>query len=457
MTRSRLKKILFLLKRVGFYLPVTLYFVLFGLATLLGYRWLYDAASIPDSSYKDVFKLLLSLALFVGSCVLCLGVLSVCISFVFFKWRERKTGITLRVITSPSANSAESKQTVSLYIHPILRPLLGYIRIRLNYDATHFSQKFNLVKHDKIKLFNATLEGEYNWDLPEIREYRIEKVIIYFEDLFQFFSFATPVRASESFYTPPQTRLPKKIDASPRKTEEQTIRIEELKKVEGEYINYKNFESSDDVRRIVWKIYAKNKELVVRIPEILDPYASHLYLYASFFSKFRVQGSEVIETPFLNYYKTLCWSVYEQFVKKGFEVRYIPDQEIPQQNIPLEEDRIKYTITLSSWQNETDLKTYLNLKDATIVLLSSLSDPEQVGELVEKYGNAISFVFVPLTESLSNLQLAHWLQWIFVQQEKDKTAAYRASWNLSALRLKVEQNEKELSKILQDNQKSVVL
>jgi uncharacterized protein (DUF58 family) len=457
MTRSRLKKIFFLLKRVGFYLPVTLYFILFGVATVLGYRWLHNAAAVPDSSYKDVFKLLLSLALFVGSCVLCLGMISVCVSFLFFKWKERKTGITLRITTSPSGNGAENKQTVSLYIHPILQPLLGYIRIRLNYDQAHFSEKFNIVRHGKIKLVRTTLEGEYTWDLPGIREYRVEKAILYFEDFFQFFSFATPVSASESFYTPPQARLLEQIDASPRKTEEQTIRIEELKKAEGEYINYKNFESNDDVRRIVWKIYAKNKELVVRIPEILDPYASHVYLYASFFSKFQGQGSEVIEVPFLNYYKTICWSVYEQFIKKGFEVRYIPDQEIPQQNIPLEEDRVKYSITLSAWQKETDLKTYLDLKNATVVLLTSLSDPEQVNELAEKYGNVISFVFVPLTESLNDLQLAHWLQWIFVQQEKDKTAAYRASWNLSALRLKIEQNEKELSKILKDNQKSVVL
>lgn len=453
MIGSLLKKFFFLIRRISFYLPVTIYFILFSFATFLGYRWLQQAAEVPDSSYKDIFKLLLSLALFIGGGILCLGVISVCISYIFFKWKQRKGEVTLRVNTSGSSEG--SSQTISLYLHPVLQPALGYIRIRLNYDQTHFSNKFNLVKQGKIKLLNTTLEGIYKWELPEIREYRIEKVIIYFEDFFQFFSFATPVYTVNSFYAPPQSQELNRVDAFPRKTEEQSIRIEELKKIEGEYINYKNFESSDDVRRIVWKIYAKNKELVIRIPEILDPYASHIYFYASFFSKFKVDGNEIIDGPFLNYYKTIGWSLYQQFVKKGFEVRYVKDQEIAQ-DTTAEEERVRYSITLSSWHQDKDLKTFVDPRDAAIVLLSSLSDPEEVKELTEKFGNTITFIFVPLTDSLNSLHFGHWLQWIFIQQEKDKTASYRANWSLSTLRLKIEENEKELSRILKDHQKVIL-
>ena len=38
------------------------------------------------------------------------------------------------------------------------------------------------------------------------------------------------------------------MEAFPRKTEDTATRIEEIKKVEGEHINYKNFESNDDVQ-----------------------------------------------------------------------------------------------------------------------------------------------------------------------------------------------------------------
>ncbi|PBQ31118.1 hypothetical protein CNR22_04850 [Sphingobacteriaceae bacterium] len=453
MIRSRLKKLLFLGKRIGFYLPFTLYFLLFALAAFLGYRWLHRASEIPDSSYKDIFKLLLSLALFVGSFILCLGMLSVSVAFVYFKLQQRRRGILVRLTTTSTEDG--SKQKVSIYIHPILQPLLGYIRIRLNYDETRYSKKFDLVKLGKGKIINTALDGVYSWDLPEIREYRIEKVIVYFEDFFQFFSFATPLLANNSFYTPPKVQEIKSVHAFPRKTEEQTTRIEELKKVEGEYINYKNFENSDDVRRIVWKIYAKNKELVVRIPEVLDPYASHIYFYPSFFSSFDVRGNEVIEVPFLNYYKTMCWSLYQQFERKGFEVRYVSDQPIPQ-SANSNDDRTKYAITLSSWQTETQLKSFFDPKDAAVVLLSSLSEVEQVKELVDRYGHNVSFVFVPLTESLNDLDFTHWLQWIFIQQETDKTATYRSSWNLSKLRFKIEQNEKELKLLLKDHQQLVI-
>ena len=85
MIRARLKKLLFLGRRVGFYLPFTPYFLLFALAAFLGYRWLHQASEIPDSSYRDIFKLLLSLTLFVGSFILCLGMISVCFAFFYFK------------------------------------------------------------------------------------------------------------------------------------------------------------------------------------------------------------------------------------------------------------------------------------------------------------------------------------------------------------------------------------
>lgn len=449
MVRSRFRNISHFIKRTGFYLPFTIYFLLFAVAVGAGYSWLKRSAAIPDSSYKDIFKLLLSLVLLIGSAILCLGVFSVCFAFVYFRWKQRRVGTTVRVATLP--HKEHGLQEVFLLIDPILRPLLGYIRIRLRYDTMHYSKKFDVISRNTGKLINTTLEGVYHWDLPEIREYRIEQVLIYFEDFFQFFSFAVGLPANNSFYTPPKTQSLSDITTFPRKTEDQTVRIEELKKIEGEYINYKNFENSDDVRRIVWKIYAKNKELVVRIPEILDPYASHIYFYPSFYSKFKTGGNAVLEVPFLNYYKTVCWSLYRQFVKKGFEVRYIPDQPIPQQGQG-EEDRVKYSITCSSWQQDLDLKGYVSVKDAAIVLVSSLSDPGQVKEMSERYGDSITFAFLKLSESTDNLDLRHWLQWLFIQQEENKSAAYRSAWRLSALRWQIEQNEKQLSEILKHHQ-----
>jgi hypothetical protein len=437
-------------------MPFTWYFVLFAVAAIAGYLWLQHRSEFPDSAYKDILILLLTVALWTSLGIICLGWLSVAVSYFYFKWMQRKSQTVFRV-GIPDASGEKQEQSVSVHISPVLKPLLGFIRIRLNYDVNKYSDKFSLVKPTSQKFFSTVIEGVFNWNLPEIKEYKIERAVIYFEDFFQFFSFALSLETSGSFHTRPQTREIKQVRAFPRKTEDTVTRIEELKKVEGELINYKNFESNDDVRRIVWKIYAKNKELVVRIPEILDPYASHIYFYASFHTVFDVKGNEVAEVPFLNFYKTICWSVYKQLTEKNLEMRFVPDQDLPLNKIEKPEEQVKYSITASSWHTENDLKDYVRPKDASVVMISSFSDLDRVRDLIEKYGNEISFVFVPLSECLKEQGFAGWVKWLFVQEEKNLVSVYRTKWSLSLLRQKIQKNENEMKKLLNEYQKSTVL
>lgn len=445
------------IKRFGFFIPFTWYFVLFFTASWLGISWLRKQQGIPDSAFADILALLIRFALYFCSSLLVFALLSVIGSWLYFLWKKRKSGIDFSINIPSKEKTIKELQPIEITINPILKPFLGFIKLRLKYDKTNYSEKFYLVKPSSFKFFNASLKGAYNWSLPQIKEYRVDKVIIYFEDFFQFFSFAIAINSNSNFHTQPVTHQSKIMEAFPRKTEDTATRIEEIKRVEGEHINYKSFESNDDVRRIVWKIYAKNKELVVRIPEIMDPYASHIYLYASFFSAFDISGNDAVEVPFLNFYKTICWSVYKQLTEKGFEVRYVYDQEIPQQKMNTDEEQIKYGISVSKWQRDKDLKQYVQTKDASIVIISSLTDIEQVNQLIEQHGNEISFVFVPLTDSLHKQHIGDWLQWIFVQQEKDAIAMYKTNWSLSLLRLKVAKNEKLLKQLLEKYDKSTVL
>ncbi len=440
---------------ITFYLPFTWYFAVFATCCLLGYKWLSSRPKLPDTAYADIFPLLLSIAAFFICVILSVSLLSVLISFIFFLWKKRKNAINFSVATQPlhRTNGAQ-RQTIQLHIHPVIKPLLGFVKIRLQYDELHYSKKFSLVEQRQKKLISTSIDGNYHWNLPAIKEYRIEKAVIYFEDFFQFFSLALPVAASNRFYTQPQDADEKIIQAMPRKTEDTSTRIEELKRVEGEYVNYKNFEGNDDVRRIVWKIYAKNKDLVVRIPEVLDPYASHIYLYASFYAAGMPQN-DIIDIPFLNYYKSKIWNVYRQLVKEGFDVRYIPDQPIAAVNTGDIQQGVKYGISTSKWQASKDLKQYVQTKDAAMVMVSSLSDPEQVGQMVEKYGNEISFVFVQLTRSFDSLGAGDWLQWIFVQNESNAVNEYKRKWSLSMARAKITENEKRLREIMAKHSKAV--
>ena len=445
------------LKQAGFYIPFTLYFFLFAIAGTVAWSVLHNNQNENDTAFADIFTLLLKVAFFFGAILLGLALLSVLISFIYFLYKRKKAGIDFRISTDLKESELNQKQTVRLYLHPVLKPFFGFVKLRLQYDNNHFSNKFSLLENRQNKLFSTTIEGIYHWPLPEIKEYHVQKTILYFEDVFQFFSFAVDLAASNHFFTQPTALHRPDMKVLPRKTEETTTRIEELRKVEGEYLNYKNFENNDDVRRIVWKIYAKNKELVVRIPEIMDPYASHIYLYASFFTAYNIEGSVPAEVPFLNYYKVMIWTIYQNLVKQGFDVRYVPDQEVAKKNMADAQQLVKYSISTSHWQTDKDLKDYCKTSDASIVVISSLSDAGQVQELIERHGNDITFIFVRLTESLKKNNMFDWVQWLFVQNEKNDIEVYKSAWATAFnLRPKIVQNERKLKEILEKYQVSTV-
>jgi len=261
----------------------------------------------------------------------------------------------------------------------------------------------------------------------------------------------------DHFHTHPFSPLVEDFAISPLKTEDTTTRIEELKKVEGEYLHYKNFENNDDVRRIVWKIYAKNKDLVVRIPEILDPYASHAYMYVSFFNDFELGGNATAEIFFLNYYKSTVWAVYQKLCKEGFDVKYIADQQTPVQHFNEEQQSVQYTITTSNWQKERDIKSFADMKDASVIVLSSLCRAEDAEALFSNRASSTVFVLVRLSKSLHRSYVISLLKWLFIQQEKNDVEVYKTKWRLSLLRPKILQNERRLEAVFAKHDRVLII
>lgn len=453
----RLQNTIRAFKQVAMYIPVTGYFLVFVICSWLAFLWLLQQQHMPDTSFTDIFSLLLLVA-FAGLAVLvAFAFLTVLVSFILFivKKRGHKVSCSLGTVAGNS-KSPQPQQLVHLHISPVLKPLLGFARLRLVYDEVHYSEKFSLVPQKGQKRSLMAMDGVYEWPLPQIKEYSVQKVLLYFEDFLQFFSFTVTLPCNSRFYTKPAVTREKELKAGPRKTEETNKRIDELKKVEGEHLHYKSFEAHDDVRRIVWKIYARNRELVVRTPEVLDPYASHLSLYASFHSAFDINGNEVVQYPFQDHYKTIIWNTYLQLVKQGFEVEYIADQQIAAPALPDEQQRVQYTISASNWQRDISLQAYLKPKEAAVVVISSLNDYEEVAKLTEQYGNEITFVFVQLSKSVRSSHVGHWIKWLFISQEKNSYEVYRNRWRLSRLRGKLIANEKKIKQLLEQYAKPVV-
>lgn len=442
-----------------FFIPFTLYFLFFATGIFIGYEWLMSKEQIPNTSFTDIFNLLMKVGFWFVIIITGIALLSVAASYIIFLWKKNRNAIHFSVSSSATMQDVNGiqRQKIHIEISPLLKPFLGFIKLRLQYDGKNFSDKFLLNEESNRKIISTSFKGDFLWDLPEIKEYEVEKVIIYFEDLFQFFSFTIALHATNRFYTQPLDKPATEFQVSPRKTEESNTRIEELKKVEGEFLNYKNFENNDDVRRIVWKIYAKNKELVVRIPEVLDPYASHAYMYVSFFTDFDITANKTAEIYFLNFYKTISWAIFQKLVQQGFDVRYIPDQQTPSKNFTEEKQAIEYAISTSKWQTDKDLKNYVKSKDASVVVIHSFSNADDVQQLLEANGGSCFFVLIKLSNSLQRSYLISLVRWLFIQQEKNEMEVYKTSWRLSLLRPRVLQNEKKLEAMVSKYSKTLVI
>lgn len=436
------------LKQLGFYAPITGYFCLFIIGSALCFGWLKSQPKMPDTPFQDVFVLLLKITLYVSITFLALSLASVLLSWICFYINKKRERVQFQIKTRPFDTPY---QPIEVKLHPILRPILGYIKLRFVYDNGTFSDKIQLVEDEHANFFNQHLEGFYDWKIENIREYRISSVIVYFEDFLQFFSMALNLASSERFYTPPQNGRQTEISAKHRNTETRVHRIERMRRVKGDLLNYKKFENQDDIRRIVWKVYARSKELVIRTPEILEPYASHMHLYVSFYSSYLPEHNEITDEPLLNFYKNNVWDIYKAIKKQHSELRWVSDQ--PEKAVtfdghPIKEEEIKHLIALSTWQGTKDILNFVNTKHAAIVVISSLTAPDQVQQLVEEFGREITFILVPLSQCIRKQKLSGWLSWFFLQAEKDKLARYQSRWAFSKLRRQLLENEKVLKKLI---------
>jgi hypothetical protein len=196
----------------------------------------------------------------------------------------------------------------------------------------------------------------------------------------------------------------------------------------------------------VWKIYAKSGQLVVRIPEIKDPYASHLYLYVSFFQGF---GSKegAFETELLNIYKDLVRNLFEAVQKNGYDVRIPQDQEVPKLS-GLGDKKIElFQITAASWQDKNAPSTYVKYNKAAFVCLSSLTPVSEIELIAKNLPQAIPLVIVKLSSAISSpFQMK--IKDIFFRPEKKPSDHLRQPWLLSSLRKTLQHNETEIENAL---------
>ena len=437
------------------YFPFTINTVLCVAAGLIAYKLLYKPAPKnieTPSPFLPFILLMAKLAFWFILGLIALSVLSTIGSWLYYLWLKKKKGTALNLqFTTETKKGKQPKLYLNAMLEHVRRPLLGFIKGRLFYDNYEMTDQFSLLsdKRKEKSIWRAGISGKNKLQLPDVKEYELKGGFIFFQDMLHLFSLAASQPVAGQFYQPPVLKQEEDNAVFPKKTESMDVRIEQLRRVEGEHLNYKDFESGDDVRRIVWKVYAKNRELVVRIPELYEPYASHLYFYASFFADVKAQWlSEGYLKEMLNYYKNYVWTVYDTLSKKEWEMRFIPDQQFKVAEQATINEKNARIISNSSWQKDVPLSDYFNPKKGAVLCVSSFTDPDDLRNMLERCDASTVVYFIKCSQVFKHLAAWSLVKKLIFLPPGDRLNKLRTRWTFSPMRLQIQKREKELEEIL---------
>lgn len=356
-----------------------------------------------------------------------------------------KSGTTQVSITLPDNSTPEAGiVTVEAVIKNILRPVLGTVELRLLFPEWRISDRIVLDENKKTWLspFN-TVAGKAELDLHDRGMHEIEEVQVVLTDMMKLICIPVTMHSQNKLLTLPRELKEENFEIFPTATEDQDVRIPLPKRVQGEFLSYKDFESGDDIRRIVWKIYAKSGELVVRIPETRDPYASHVYICAGFYNQLINGLDDLAGRELLNVYKDYLRQVYDAVKRNQFSVRLLHDQEV-QLNTTANVSADLFYLSTAHWQNDQQPSEVFDAKKAAVICLSSAVEVEELEKLFAKLPIHVPVIVFGLSSALGK-PFRFSIRRIFFKDRKHPLNEVRRSWWISPLRKRLKLNEQRLA------------
>ena len=413
------------------------------------FQWLWNYINTTDDvewRRIDLWMQIMSWAMLVLAVISGVTIIT---SWLVLRYRL-KTGKLKVTIQLPGNRTPEAGVVpVEAVITNILRPFLGTVQVRIIFPEWNISERI-LLDENKKSLFNPfnTISGKGNIDLHHRGLHEVEEVQIILMDMLKLVCIPVSLHSGNSLLTLPKELREENFDIFPAATEEQEVRINIPRRVQGEFLSYKDFESGDDIRRIVWKIYAKNGELVVRIPETRDPYASHVYICPGFYNELIDQLDAVAGRELLNVYKDSLRQVYDA-VKRNqqYSVKMLKDQEAQLNLGNTEVSADLFFLATAHWQNDQRPSEVFDSSKAAVICLSSASPYEEVESLFGKLPMHVPVMVFALSTSFGPL-FRFSPRSIFFRGKKGPLEEIKRSWWISPLRKKLKSNEDRIQQIV---------
>ena len=390
--------------------------------------------------YLQVFAWLIGSFIFI---LVGIGFLHTLICYLHFVINKKNIIPRIDIGLDGNIKGVAGQVPVMISLPKALLPLLGYIKIKIEFDNGTLSDDIVINKFSGGFEKLLPKEGSSLIWLPDRKQYHAKGFIISFIDYLQFFRFTTFKNSTNSFYLHSSEINISVKEITPSKTEEEIEKIKTSRKVQGDFLNYKDFEMGDDVRRIVWKIFAKNRELVIRTPEVINPYASHIKFRTSFYNLISKDLTSAYSISMLNYYKDIVYNICLNIKKKEKKVEFHIDQAVNEFVSVNEKDRIGFQLSSASWQNNFSVNEFKSSGES-IICVSSLISIEELTTLIEKGSSNI--IIVNASRHLDNQNVFNFKN-LFLRKDQ-KSEMSKLKWYGSSTRRKVKRNEKEIESLV---------
>ncbi|MEP5612044.1 MAG: DUF58 domain-containing protein [Cyclobacteriaceae bacterium] len=422
------------LKRNGFL------FLFFTLLLLLFLRNEYYGEESQFTPFLETFAWLLGV--FAGL-VIGFGLLYTLFCWSYLIIKSKRLQVDLSIGLEDGQKGVAGLVPVKLSLSRVIMPIIGYLKTWVIFEDGSMVGPVVINKFSGGWKDLLSKEGDASLQLSKRAQYVVKGYIFSFEDYLQFFRFSYYKRFKKAFYLYSQQRDVSPTEVPPSKAREELEKVKTSKRVEGDFLNYKDFESGDDVRRIVWKIFAKNKELVVRVPEVINPFASHLRFFASFQNSLLESDSEN-SSGMLDYYKDIIFNTCRQIEKSGRKVEFSMDQVVGDSLIVDKKDQLAYFLSCAKWKTEPLKDQFPSMGTSSVVCVSSLVPADELEELINKR-STILFI-VQVSKYLDEQNLFNWTNMILRNEEKSELGKLR--WVLSRQRKRVRNNEKKIANLV---------
>ena len=374
------------------------------------------------------------------------GLLHTLICYLHFVFNRKVIDPKIDIGLDGSIKGQAGQVPVMISLPKALLPLLGYIKIKIEFDNGDLSDTIVINKFSKGFEKLLPKEGSTLIWLPDRKQYHTKGFIISFIDYLQFFRFSIYKKSKHSFYLHSGEIDIDLQEINPSKTKEEVEKIKTSRKIQGDFLNYKDFEMGDDVRRIVWKIFAKNRELVIRTPEVINPYASHIRFHTSFYNLISKDFTSAYAISMLNYFKDIVYNICIQIKKMDKKVEFNIDQAVNEFVSVADNDRVGFQLSSASWQNNYSVNE-IKSSGESVICVSSLISIDVLQELIQKRSSNI--IIVRVSRHLDHQNLFNFKN-LFLRKEH-KSELSKLGWFLSKTRGKVKKNEIEIEKLVSNS------